>query len=324
VRRSHYQMRILAIGDPHFKLDNVIETEAMIKDILQIANDVKPDYIACLGDTLDRFANIHVSPLVRATSFLRQLSTISPLILLIGNHDRPNNNVYCTEQHPFTSLKQWCNTTVVDTPVRIGCILAIPYVPPGRFNEAVNTVGLDGIKLVLAHQEFKGANMGPIVSVAGDEWDQRNPVVVSGHIHDYQWLQPNIVYVGTPIQHGYGDKTDKGVSVFTINDDIMETRYPLPSVPIKLTVTISPTQLASYQPPPNTLVKLIVKGTKQDIRLIKTNPFNKDKRVRVQYQTITDTKPIAVKSRRSYLENLADAIRDTQYERYWLAELIGS
>lgn len=310
-------MKLLAIGDPHFKTDNVAETDAMISDIVDIARRVEPDYIVCLGDVLDRFANIHVSPLVRATDFLKQLSLIAPLIVLVGNHDRPNNNIYCGPQHPFNSLKQWANTYVVDERTKIGNILAVPYVPPGRFQEVVGD--LEGVKVILAHQEFKGAKMGALSSTIGDEWSLDKPLVISGHIHDYQRPQPNIVYVGTPIQHGYGDKTDKGVSLFDIGEEIHETRYKLPSVPPKLLVRIKPEQVGVYQPPDNALVKVIVTGSKEEIRAVKNNPLTKNKQVRVCYETITDVKPIAVKSRRSYLDNLLTML--DQHQLTWLNEI---
>jgi DNA repair exonuclease SbcCD nuclease subunit len=311
-------MKLLAIGDPHFKLDNVLETEAMVKDILDIARQTEPDYIVCLGDVLDRFSNIHVSPLVRATSFLRQLSLIAHLILIVGNHDRPNNSVFCTDQHPFTSLKDWTNTTVVDKPTKIANMLAVPYVPNGRFYEALAMVDTSDVEVILAHQEFRGAKMGAIVSTSGDEWEPDLPLVISGHIHDYQRLQPNIVYVGTPIQHGYGDREDKTISLFEMGDEIVEKRYSLPSVPIKRTVRITAEQAATYVPPKGDLIKLIVSGTKDALKLVKIKYPN----VKVCYDTVTDTKPLLVKSQLSYLDNLYNKIEGLQYEKLWLDEIL--
>lgn len=310
-------MKLLVIGDPHFKLDNVAETDAMVEDIILVAKRTEPEYIACLGDVLDRFSNIHVGPLVRATSFLRRLIDIAPLILLIGNHDRPNNSVFCTEQHPFTPLKEWPRTFVVDKPMMVDGIAAIPYVPNGRFQEALSMI--EGHpRLILAHQEFRGAKMGAIVSTTGDDWSITAPLVVSGHIHDYQRPQPNILYVGTPIQHGYGDKTDKGVSLLTIGETVDETRYPLPSVPLKRVVRLTAEEARTYTPPATGLIKLVVSGTKDQLKLVKI----KHPRVKVCYDTVTDTKPILVEKKRSYLDNLYARLANLECEQAWLEEIV--
>src|SRR5438067_639302 len=131
----------LTIGDPHFKVDNAIETDEMSRKIISLAHKEPPDFIVVLGDVLDRHENIHVDPLERSTLFLEQLSLIAPLYVIIGNHDRPNNSIFLTSQHPFNSFKRWPQTTIVDKVVtatikgRQFCF--VPYVPPGRFMEAL-------------------------------------------------------------------------------------------------------------------------------------------------------------------------------------------
>ena len=84
------ELKILAIGDPHFKVSNVIESEEMVKKILQISQEKKPDIILILGDILDKHENIHVIPLSLSIDFLYKLSQNFPLFVIIGNHDRQN------------------------------------------------------------------------------------------------------------------------------------------------------------------------------------------------------------------------------------------
>ena len=69
---------------------------------------IKPDAVAknVVGKILDRFESIHVSPLVRAVKFLIQLSNLSKVIVLIGNHDRQNNSDFLSDFHPFTALEE--------------------------------------------------------------------------------------------------------------------------------------------------------------------------------------------------------------------------
>jgi len=285
-------MKILVIGDPHFKHNNEIETNMMCDKIYQIVLEQKPDIIVDLGDTLDTHSHIDMNPLNRATKFLFQLSQMSShLYVLIGNHDRPNNTDFLTEASPFSSCKIWPNTSIVDK-VCIGehqgfKFIFVPYVPVGRFSEALETKkitseNINDYNIVFAHQEFKGSKMGAIVSVSGDEWPVSYPMCISGHVHGHQKLQDNLEYVGTPIQHAFGDATPKGVMMITIkeqSDSKIEDRDSIQNskisyeyfdlnLPKKMIVHISPEQLSTYTLPDNCFVKLVCSGDSKVIREI--------------------------------------------------------
>ena len=311
-KNEEYDFKILIIGDPHFKADNAIDTGLMTLKIVEAALSETPDFIVVLGDVLHTHDLLRLDPVCRAINFLQRLRDISPhLYILIGNHDRPNNACYLTSEHPFTALKDWLNTTVVDQVItrthtirstgKIASFTFVPYVPVGRFEEALLTVGLSTdpakntapihlkeMSGVFAHQEFKGAKMGAIISEAGDLWPMGAPLCVSGHIHDYDELLYNLVYPGTPIQHGYADKPDKTISVLyfkvsttpnsdvsTPNLDPQHTRLSLSrhqritlGVPSKIHIRLSPEQLATYTPPIGAHVKITVEGDPQVIRSV--------------------------------------------------------
>lgn len=226
---------ILTIGDPHFKNDNGETTEELTTKILDLIKSRIDtlDAVAILGDILHRHEKIDLHPFHRAMKFLEQIHDLISeykkreifLYIIIGNHDRSNNRVFMTDEHVFNPLKRWKNTIVADKaivhkPRKDFQVLLVPYVPPGRFQEAYETVVSErnlekNINLVLAHQEFHGAKMNLITSNDGDPWDSLKPLCVSGHIHDYQILRSNLIYSGTPIQHGFADVSKKTVSVFT-------------------------------------------------------------------------------------------------------------
>lgn len=215
-------MKIFVFGDPHFKVNNVNDTDEMCKRIHHLINLVKPDLVVCLGDVLDRHEQIHVSPLKRATEFFIELSQKYKLYVLIGNHDRPNNSNFLTGEHPFVGLKNNTNIVICDTVKRLTLpnkkdIVFVPYVSPGRFQEALDTSKGNPIQLIFAHQEFKGAKYGPGGSVVGDMYPLDGPFVISGHIHEYDLLQKNLLYLGTPIQHSINDPCDKVMCVVTID-----------------------------------------------------------------------------------------------------------
>lgn len=304
----------LVIGDPHFKVNNVRETQLMHERICEIARSRRPTFIVCLGDILDRHESIHVSPLERSSAFLHELSTIAPLYVLIGNHDRPNNSNFLTTEHPFNALKYWPNTHIIDTTytevIEGRKFIFVPYVPPGRFNEALrvllpkptvvpvlvvenNTASTtatnnevivapqstddldvyftsDPVTTIFAHQEFRNAKMGAIQSAVGDEWNLAWPYVISGHIHDYDQLSGNIVYVGTPIQHAFGDRDDKTVSLFTwksVDPKLTpaEERIDL-NVPKKMIIHLSCAEVANYVPPVDRQIKIVITGSSAEIK----------------------------------------------------------
>jgi len=316
------EISVLCIGDPHFKVKNVRETRAMGQALVKLLEKRRPDFIVVLGDVLDRHETIHESPLSRAIFLLKKLQEYAPVYLVVGNHDRPNNSVFLTDQHPFNALKCWSNTTIVDVvyqEIIKGCLFTfIPYVYPGRFEEAINTLygvvkkcafynrekelvesspftredGKDGKNgkdeitsvdtdrsagdwkqstCIFAHQEFKGAKMGAIISEEGDEYRLDLPLVISGHIHDYDHLQPNVIYTGTPIQHAFGDRSDKTISWFTFYKSdshprrFHEERIDL-KLPKKIIVRIPYDKIADTILPENSEIKVIVIGNTSQIK----------------------------------------------------------
>jgi DNA repair exonuclease SbcCD nuclease subunit len=274
------QIKVLVIGDPHFKVSNTKDTDIMSEAIVKISVDSDPDIIVVLGDVLDRHETIHVSPLKRSVSFLASLMKIAPVYLLIGNHDLKNNRQFLSDEHPFTALKYWDSSrmTVVDTTTIVTInqekLVFVPYTPPGMFIEALNRLeNWKDVTAIFAHQEFKGAQMGPFVSVDGDIWSTSYPHVISGHIHDYQEPQINIWYTGTPIQHSFGDRPDKTISLITFNDGKIEnhTRIELP-VPKKQIINITCDQVPTYKLPENKELKIVIKGLSGDIKGIIKHP----------------------------------------------------
>ena len=390
---------IYVIGDPHFKTSNPMESMEMANAIIADIQDRKLDAIVCLGDVLDRFANIHVDPLNVATEFLFKLSLKAKLYLIIGNHDRPNNNIYCTDQHPFNSLKHWNNTVVVDTPIidYINDIkfTFVPYVHKGRFHEALRMLNenklhneknedklyneknedklynekneasrmlnetcssIDQYEIIIneyqdsacifCHQEFRGAKMGAIVSDDGDVWELNKPLAVSGHVHDYDMLQPNLIYTGTPSQHGFADHPNKTVSIFTFRKDTSnangncdtssmkhvtwdQVRVNL-GLKRKKKIDIQCCDLLAYIPPTDCIIKLVVHGTTAEIKtLIKSDKTAYLKRLgfKVVFEKVLENVIIGkadLKSRKSkgYVYELQDRVAQDQNQLMWLKHIL--
>lgn len=239
-------MKILVIGDPHFKGEeknrpgNKLQTDKMRLATLEVVKNVKPDRIVITGDTLDRFNRIDCIALSDAIEWIYLLSEqkndkdgMVEVDILIGNHDRPSNEDFMTDYHPFSGIRNQKNINIISKIRQIyseeldSNFMFVPYVPNGKLKDAIrhlmNENKYDGTiddflnkyATVFGHQEVRGAKYNGLVSEHGDDWGVDWPLLVLGHIHNYQRVGKNIIYVGTPMQHDFGDLTKKTISLFT-------------------------------------------------------------------------------------------------------------
>jgi DNA repair exonuclease SbcCD nuclease subunit len=214
-------MRILFIGDPHIRPDNIQEIDQLEKTLDEVLKDNTIDFIVVGGDILHTHERLHTIAMNRAIDFIKHLSDSHRVYCLVGNHDLINNQQFMSRNHWMAHLHLNDNVTIVQSAIRVEDVVMVPYVWPGRFVEAMEVSGVTdwrSASCIFAHQEFKGCKMGAIVSEIGDEWKDDWPFVVSGHIHDNQRPQKNIYYPGTPIQHSFGDVGKNVVAIVTVED----------------------------------------------------------------------------------------------------------
>ena len=296
----------LCIGDPHFKLDNGEDSRLFTQRISELLDQRKPTAVIVMGDTLDRHETIHTDPLCNSINFLAQIAARCPLYLLIGNHDRKNNKDHLSDKHPFTALEHWKNTTVVAQVVKttIGHlpVTLVPYVFPGRFEEALNSVeGWQESRVIFAHQEFHGCTMNAITSNVGDRWPLNYPLVISGHIHNYQRLQANLIYVGTPYQHSFGEMDRKTVSWFTfVGNEMTEERLEL-QLPRKRLLDIHWSEVETTEIAPADRCKLVIRGTAAELKAIMKHPkikLWKERQVKISTKEERSTAPLKESSGR--------------------------
>ena len=210
-------VRVLAIGDPHFRVDNLQEVEVFIEHIRTLVDNTQLDFVVCMGDLLHTHERLHTIALNKAYDFVKSIS--KPLYILVGNHDYIQNQQFLTTNHWMNGLKEWPNVTIVDSVIvrhyNNQKFVFCPYVPNGRFDEALATIddGISDATCIFAHQEFQGCKMGAIISIDGDKWPVDAPFVLSGHIHAKQRPQPNIYYCGSAMQHAFGESEEATVSV---------------------------------------------------------------------------------------------------------------
>ena len=235
------------ISDRHINLSQ----EAIDNSLLLVKKNPNVDFVVVMGDVLDRHNSVKQSLQYMAHDWVKKLAALKPTFVLIGNHDREHDKKFRIDVHPFMGLEDWRlpkrdrdgnvvvgtdgkpemvqRLTIVNKPVvrnlKGSTILFMPFIVPGMFttniqrylNQAHEKQVLTNIKsikdfdLIFAHQEFKGASYGPIVSTRGDDWPLNNPMVISGHIHTRTFLQSNIYYVGSLYPTNVSESYDKGV-----------------------------------------------------------------------------------------------------------------
>lgn len=346
-------VRGLVVGDPHFHQSQVLDIDSFIVKTETALRRLKPDFIVITGDLLNDHEKCHMDAYTRAVRFLELCAQHVITFLVIGNHDRRNNSDFLSELHFFSAMKHCANLVIVDYPLKYEVkarnsearanFLFVPYVAPGRFGEALDKIDLSeleeagwrspSIDAIFAHQEFEGVHMGPIKSVNGDKWDASWPLVISGHIHEYQVLQANIIYPGTPLQHTFSESPDKAIILFEFNtqyheeavpleeaksldalrpDDYVKTRYARIDLGMrkKVQTQITVAQVARFQPRANELTKLLIKGTASELKALgKTTTLERLRKLGVKFAFApTEDVDVTVPSdsretvQRSYLE----------------------
>ena len=326
-------MKILFIGDPHIKTDNHDEIDILMLELRKIFESNRIDRIIIGGDLMHYHERIFTQALNKSLEFVKALALFAPVCILVGNHDMINNQQFLTSNHWLNVLSHFENIEIIDKPVfqRIDDFLFLmcPYVYPGRFIEAIETVSTDWktCNLIFAHQEFKGCKMGAIVSKDGDEWNEDFPQVISGHIHDNQKPQRNIYYPGSPLQHAFGDTEKRVVCVIDEKCGIVNIDLDVPKKKIvKITVTemknIKNTDLNSY-------TKLKLSATSEEFKAFKqTHQYKEciEKGVKIQLDTIdtiaTDSPKCDQASFRLILQGLVDTDGDSLLKKIYLEMII--
>ena len=232
-------MKLLCIGDIHIKSNNIINIDILLSELLNYLSTTLEiiNYIILLGDILHYHEKIFTKSLNTAYNFIDKLRQLYPIIVIVGNHDLQDNMQICTTNHWMNGMKEWDNVYIIDKPkIFDNIFVCIPYVPPGKFKEQLFFFLNDDWKdkkVIFCHQEFKGCKMGAITSIDGDEWSKDNPYIISGHIHDKQWIDNNIYYTGSSMQHAFGESNDKSICLVnlegcSLNNMIQEIYLNIP------------------------------------------------------------------------------------------------
>jgi DNA repair exonuclease SbcCD nuclease subunit len=341
-------IRFAAIGDPHIADRHMEMSIEAMNGTLKVLEEKKDEYtfIVVMGDVFDRHGTLKLEHMKIVYDWLKKMSCIKQTFVLIGNHDRVHNRDFMSDIHPYMSLharesvseskETGCKglyiihrTSLVTFKDSVHRILFVPYVPPGRFVEAITWYldekkkinpnypvrSINDIDLIFAHQEFYGSPCGPITSIKGDKWNPTYPMVISGHIHTRLRLQDNIYYTGSLYPITISESNDKGVIVGTYTpktrmlDVVVKKVVESTKVVIRLDATDVDgiTEMVSLG---RKNTKYIVKGTPDQIALVKERCGDKD--INVLY----DRRPLEVgDTNETFDDILGSLIRDEEMKR---------
>ncbi len=299
--------KILAIGDPHFKVDNIEESKILTDNLsLFLSQNTDIEIIVVLGDILHNHEKLHTVALNNAINFFTMLTSHKRrCFCLVGNHDATSNTIFLTDNHWMNVLKGWDGLTIVDHPIiefinETDFITLCPYVPDGRFTEAlshiISTTKLSdirindwkGSKCIFSHQLFDGVKMGAIMAQNVEEWKEEYPFCINGHIHENQRPKDNLYIPGSAMQEGYGDMTDKIVALITLNEGLGSSdESKIPQIDeidlnvkrkkiIYTTVDEIDTIHTKLEKNENIDYKIVVKGSDAELKALKNSSKYKD------------------------------------------------
>ena len=320
-------IKVLVCGDPHIQVNNITEINMFMQKLMESAIENKPDFFVCLGDVLHTHEHLHSMAMNKAYEFINNMRQITKTFVLVGNHDAYNNQIYLNDNHWMNGMKEWENTIVVDRVIKYEIdnkkFLFSPYVPPQKFEEALNTINepWKDATCIFAHQEFAGCKMGAIVSVEGDRWELDNPLVISGHIHSRQIPQPNIYYSGSALQHAFGESEKNTIAYFNFEDDGTYTFDEINlNMPRKKIVYMDVEDIVNYQiPETHDQIKLTLKGNYEQFKSIKKTKAYKDmvqKGIKVVFKPKKIEKVSNEELKKEHEEKVESSERNTENESY--------
>lgn len=244
-------VKSLIIGDMHIQPSNIVQIENFLSELKIYLKSNTFDFIVSAGDLLHTHERLHTIALNKAIEFIDILSKNAITYVLVGNHDLKTNQEFMTDDGSWlTCLHKYPNVKIINKAhtclIKNMLFTFCPYVPDSRFVEALNTCGehWKKSKCVFGHQTLDGAKMGSIIAENVEEWKSEYPLCVSGHIHTRQQVKPNLLYVGSSLQHSFGE-TDKK-SLTKIDFDTNEITESYLNLPTKKTLYIDAKDIKEF------------------------------------------------------------------------------
>ncbi len=261
-------MKLIHLSDLHLgkrvnEFSMIEDQEYILKQILEIIDDEKPDGILIAGDVYDK--SIPSAEAVKLCGwFLVELSKRSiPVFLSSGNHDGAERLAFARELIDGSGIHISPVYDGTITPFTLTDdygpvdIYMLPFVKPAivrhfyedaeivSYTDAVRTamehINIDASRrnVLLAHQFVTGSETceSEEISVGGSENVDAAvfagfDYVALGHLHGPQNVTPNIRYCGTPLKYSFSEaEHHKSVTVVELGNKGALTIRTIPLAP---------------------------------------------------------------------------------------------
>ncbi len=188
--------------------------------MLRMAEEHEVDSLAILGDFFDDRVSVPLSVLDMTARLLTEAKDAGYIThLLVGNHDAALKNPNINSLRVFNGLAE-----VYDTPRVSDGLGFVPwYADRDRLSNACKEVRDNGADYLLSHIMVEGsvpmAKGVPVDLLYADDFNK----VLLGDVHDPVQVEPNIQYIGAPLQINFGDAGGKrGVWVLDTDDETLD------------------------------------------------------------------------------------------------------
>lgn len=235
-------MRILLSGDLHLSnkpySDSLERSHLILDGIARIAKSQECETIIINGDLFD-VENPPPEVFLMAVRFCRKMKKQGRYVIInTGNHDL----IEYGKSHKLTLLEALDAEIVWKSPLqfkdRNTTFHIFPWEQHSVFKKKLTeyTLGIKskGSHILVAHQ---ATNEG-VISASNRKvrtnlsWRDMHPefykLVLLSDYHKMQFLADNVIYLGSPVPHDFGDDGCEGVSVFDTESRELEGPFPLP------------------------------------------------------------------------------------------------
>lgn len=215
--------KILRLGDPHAKRNNLEESERLLSFVEQKAIELGVDRIEILGDLFHTHAELNLFVLEFWDRWLDRLSAICETIVLVGNHDQSGN--YNSVHNSLAVFKRINrdNLKIVENTRMEGVYGYVAYVhDKERFITLANSLAESGATVLVCHQTIQGSKfdngMYAPEGIDSTRISEKFIHIISGHIHGEQEFG-RVIYPGTARWDTASDANKrKGIWLYTHDD----------------------------------------------------------------------------------------------------------
>lgn len=225
-------MKFLCTGDVHASSKIILGRERLpvimqwLDDCLELCRREHIEHFFWAGDVIDQKHGVNREVLLSLHGWLQKASIEGLRVHWIrGNHETPRNNA--PNDTLMKMFSEVCDVITTPKIMKLGevIIACMPWYPSDPYKRNLRNVvrivkKQNGPKVLITHVGLREGRCSPsniqlpqrvgVRDLYPAEWD----MVLVGDYHRSQQLAANVLYMGSPMQHTFGDEGHDGPWVF--------------------------------------------------------------------------------------------------------------